>query len=345
MKADRWGNRWSEDGVLLRFGTSSEATAITLDSVAAKHLSLALIELVRQHEKSFGTSWSEHDIERGAMADARLRGDELSTSNLFARDLYFFVKNMPLNGYERSFKMAKNTLWSERFLVGIDVHSVAIEDVKFLMAKMGMPDSFQADACVQMQHANFIHIGFEQGSISTYKFYLEFPQGNNDASTQHPLYLGYKWNAENATERAISHYTQAQALSLPQLLEKVDAMYGREQKNDVVRGIAKAIIEQAAEKISTTELLFVEVQEENSARLSFDINLYETGMTVRELQAMLCQLRTHFAIDENEFEDLMKRTADDLAGHLSGGTDRNGNAFLTTYHACVTAGNTDTKTA
>ncbi len=130
---------------------------------------------------------------------------------------------------------------------------------------------------------------------------------------------------------------------MPQLLQKVDALYGDEKENDAVRNIAKAIIAQAAEKISTTELLFVEVQEENSPRLSFDINLYETGMTVRDLQPMLRKLREHFAIDEKEFEKLMTRTEDDLAGHLSGGTDRNGNAFLTTYHACVTAGNTDAK--
>lgn len=343
MKADRWGNQWSKGGALLRFGTSTTGTSISLDEVAAKHLSLTLIETIHQHEKNFGVSWSEHDLERGGIADARLRSDEFNTSNVFAHELYLLVKNLPLNGYERSFKMTSRKLWSERFLVGVSMNLIAAADIDFLIAQMNMPDLFHADIHMHLADANFIHIGFEQGDISTYKFYLEFPQGNSDVKAPHPLYLGYKWNAENRAQRALSRYTQAQTLSLSNLLNKIDAMYGDEKENDVVRSIAKQIITKAADKVSTTQLLFVEVQEENTPRLSFDINLYETGMTVCDLQPMLLELREHFVIDEKEFAELMKRTEDDLAGHLSGGNDRNGNAFLTTYHACVTAGTTEAK--
>lgn len=319
------------------------ATAIALDPVAAKHLSLSLMQTMHQHETSFGISWSEHDDQRSAMADARLHCGELNTSNTFAHALYLLIKNLPLNGYERSFKMAANNLWSERFLVGISTDVIALEDIDFLMRKMGLPEAFVTSVQEKLPDANFIHIGFEQGQFSTYKFYLEFPNGKDDPSTPQPLYVGYKWNAENSEQRAISRYTQPQTMSLSNLLEKMDAMYGEQKENDAVRNIAKAITTQAAEKVSTTELLFVEVREENSPRLSFDINLYETGMRIRDLQPMLRDLREHFVIDEKEFTELMTRTEDDLAGHLSGGTDRNGNAFLTTYHACVTAGNTDTK--
>lgn len=345
MKADRWGNRWSKDSVFLRFGDSSITTAISLDLIAAKHLSQALNKAVHQHEKNFGVSWSEHDLERAEIADARLRSEELRASNALAQNLYLLVKNLPLNGYERSFKMADKALWADRFLVGISLDFIALEDVIFLMTQMDMPDLFDADVRSRLPKANFIHIGFEQGEVSTYKFYLEFPLGNIDAKTPHPLYRGYKWNAENSEQRAISHYTQAQVLSLPLLLEKIDAMYQGEKENDVVRNIAKTIVTQAAGKVATTELLFVEVHEENSQRLSFDINLYETGMTIRDLQPMLLALSEHFMIDKKEFAELMKRTGDDLAGHLSGGTDRNGNAFLTTYHACVTADSIETKNA
>lgn len=319
------------------------ATAIALDPVAAKHLSLSLMQTMHQHETSFGTSWSEHDDQRGAMAEARLQCGGLNTSNAFAQALYLLIKNLPLNGYERSFKMAANNLWSERFLAGISTDVIAMEDIDFLMRKTGLPEAFMTSAQEQLSEANFIHIGFEQGHFSTYKFYLEFPNSNGDASTSQPLYVGYKWNAENSAQRAISRYTQPQTMSLSNLLKKVDGMYGDQKENDVVRNIAKAIITQAAEKVSTTELLFVEVREENSPRLSFDINLYETGMRIRDLQPMLLELSQHFVIDAEEFAELMKRTEDDLAGHLSGGTDRNGNAFLTTYHACVTAGNNNTK--
>ncbi len=340
LKADRWGNQWSKSGVLLRFGAGSIGTAISLDPVAAKHLSLGLMNAVHQHETSFGISWSEHDSQRSAIADARLHGSALKTSNSFAHVLYLLIRNLPLNGYERSFKMAEDTLWSERFLVGISVHAIAVQDVDFLMMKMDMPDVYQTQIRMRLPSASFIHIGFEQGNINTYKFYLEFPCGNFDANTPHPLYLGYKWNAENAAQRAISSYTQARTLSLPELLEKVSAMYGNEPKNAAVCNIAKAIITHAARKVSATELLFVEVREQNTSRLSFDINLYETGMTVSDLQPLLLKLCEHFAIGKKEFDALLTRTGNDLAGHLSGGTDRNGNAFLTTYHARVTTGGT-----
>ena len=343
--ADRWGSLWSENGVILPFGNAQKLTAIRLEPSTAKALAAGLSLEIRQREEAHGAIWSEHADKVGAMNDSCLFGASLNlppeercefpTGNSLAFSLYLLVRNLPLNGYEQSFKMLPGSLLSDRFLTGIACSNIAMEDVKFIAESLVTPAAFASAISQDWHDASFFHIGFEQGQQSaSYKLYLEFPKGKCK-----PLYVGYKWNPEDHTQQTITHYSQPEPAKLSRLLEKVASVY--EKSDEKLTALVQKIIVLAADKCTdsgTAEaLLLVEVREQNTPRYSFDINLYESNLRVSDLAQILEELREYFGIAESEFEKIMTRTRDHLAGHLSGGIDRHGNAFLTLYHARMTA--------
>ncbi len=335
MKSDRWGSRWSDRGVILQFGDGLSDITVPLSPAEALQLKDQLIRTIGDYEMQFGTIWSEDNVAMGNFTDAQLFDSKIPEMSLDAAILYGLIRSLPLQGFERSFKMQAGELKSERFLVGLGRTSLPFEEFEFMALRMGAPAHFRDAMKRRFDAANFVHIGFEQGTNgSTYKLYLEFPDRTAQTSEQLPLYLGYKWNPQDNLHHAISTYTRPKSLDLQALLKRVDATYAGVAPE--INRIAADIIRAAVTRVRTDALLFVEVCEEGTPRKSFDINLYATGLRLSDIGPMLEDMRRHCGIDKAAFFRLMERVADDLLGHISGGIDRSGNAFLTAYHKRVT---------
>ncbi|MDO9402769.1 MAG: hypothetical protein Q7T87_01920 [Polaromonas sp.] len=334
LSADRWGARWAEAGVQLFFADDEMRAVFGLRPDAVAALASQLTQAVCAHEAVTGTLWSEAGPALGPVTDSRLHNADTLAAHPVAGRLYRLVRNLPLTGFEQSFKMLAGQLWSERFLVGLSTTAIAPEDVIFLASDLGMPPDLLHVFQAGLADATFVHAGFEQGDHQcTYKLYLEFAPGTGGDAPGRPLYVGYKWNPENAAQQAISRYTRPAALDLDDMLVRVTAVYGGTGDVHEVCRIAHQIIRMGASRTNARALLFVEVREDGTPRLSFDINLYETGLRVRDLAPLLAEAATHFAADSAAFSGLMALTGEDFAGHLSGGRDRSGRPFLTLYHA------------
>ena len=89
--------------------------------------------------------------------------------------------------------------------------------------------------------------------------------------------------------------------------------------------IAKSIIGMAAG--ITSEILFLDVAEDNNRRRSFDINMYKSGITLFALHPLLLRMRDHYSVPSTQFHAFFESVKDKKFGHLSGGVDREG-AFL-----------------
>ena len=331
--ADRWGQRWSEDGLLLRFSDGATATTVRLDPNTLVALAAQLAEVVARHEQVGGMLWSEDAARLGAITDERLFWQERPMTGRFAAPaerLYRLIRQLPLNGFERSFKLLPGQLLRDRWLVGISTGSLAAADLDFLAAQMGAPADFITTLRAERPAASFVHIGFEAGSTRcSYKLYLEFASG----STSMPLYRGFKWNPLDPAERGVSNYTQPARLALDDVLEKIARRYEADGTSAVCE-TAQAIVSLAAQRSGAAALMFVDVTDDHSPRLSFDVNLYESGLQVGELRARLLPLARVFGLARDEdLSALVDQTENDLAGHLSGGVDSEGRAFLTLYHA------------
>lgn len=335
---DRWGAQLSERGASLHFGDGVRGTSIALDPQALRATARQLAEIVAAHETRFGTLWCEGGERFGAINDARLQWHERPFTSALAHRLYGWIRNLPLDGVERSFKLLAGQLWQDRFLVGLRTSGLAAEDADFLAARMDAPPEFRAALRTHLPRASFVHVGFEGAADrSTYKLYLEFaPPGPGRPREQEnamPLYLGYKWDPLDNSRRAVSTYRQPSSLSLADVRGKMAAAYG--DARPALLAMAQTLVTEAARRTSAESLRFVDVTDGDAQRLSFDVNLYESGLTLRDIAPQLRAFATHLDIPSSELEALMDKASHDIAGHVSGGTDRHGRAFLTIYHACA----------
>lgn len=355
FRADRWGNKWSQDGLQLQFGNGALTTSIRLGPQALMALTTQLGGVIDRFEDAAGLIWCEDPAAHGACTEARLQWHEWPVADpaaaRLAERLFRSIKNLPLTGFERSFKLLAGQLWRDRFLVGLRTAALPAPDLERLAESLGMPAALRAALGARQPEASFVHIGFEHGAgHSTYKLYLEFPRtvALAAACTQvpAPLYLGFKWNPQDSARCTVSSYAQPQSLALADAAQRIAVAYGDSgnsgnaskagdagHANGFVSQLAVDIVTQAARASASATVQFVEVTEDNSARLSFDVNLYDSALTVCDLRAPLQALATNFGVPTADFSALMAQTADHLAGHVSGGTDRAGRPFLTLYHA------------
>jgi hypothetical protein len=319
MNIDRWGVHWSHRRVVLRFAGGNNGVAIALQYAAVRQLASRLDHAVLAYEHTHGTLWCEQHRSHGQRSDFFLDGADLLAGDGAGRRCYQLVRNLPLSGFERSFKMRSGQLISGRFLVGLPVAAMAAADIDFLASRLDAPAPYRVALGAALAQAQYLHVGFEpDGGQTICKMYLEFAEGNRDCQ---PLYVGYKWDPANAQQRAESHYVSA---PLPDTVALAD---------DAARTGLHDIIALATRRVPRSALRYVDVTDLDTQRVSFDINLYPAGLRVRDVQPMLLGMQRYFSIPEKEMTALIARTADAVVGHVAGGTDRHGRAFVTIYHA------------
>ncbi|GAA4012115.1 hypothetical protein GCM10022212_02050 [Actimicrobium antarcticum] len=319
MKIDRWSAHWSQRRVLLRFASGASTAAIALSPEAAKELGTQLHQAVQTFENEHGTLWCEQHRLHGQRTDRCMDGARLLNGDSDARRVYQLIRNLPLTGFERSFKMRQGQLDSGRFLVGFPVKAMADADIDYLASQLGAPLAYRAAIAATLAQANFVHVGFEPGDGQRIcKMYLEFPEPQ---AAGQPLYIGYKWDLEETQQQAVSHYVPT---TMPGKLALVDPEACASLQD---------ILGLATERVLLSALRYVEVTDQDTQRMSFDINLYPAGLRMRDLRPMLAALQHHFSIPDKAMTALMEHMADDVVGHVSAGTDRHGRAFVTVYHA------------
>jgi hypothetical protein len=85
-------------------------------------------------------------------------------------------------------------------------------------------------------------------------------------------------------------------------------------------------------RANTEDLQYLEVQEDGNERKSFDLNFYDAGLLVKDLQPQLARMRDRFGIRPGQFQALYDQIKSQPAGHLAGGLHRNGKDFFNVYY-------------
>ncbi|RYX90329.1 MAG: hypothetical protein EOO28_29820 [Comamonadaceae bacterium] len=333
LVADRWGARWSFDGVTLVFSDGGKAASIALEPDVMARVAAQLAAAVAVHEEEHGTLWSEHSVPAGAACDARIRWRENTTHSPWGDRLYGLLKNLPLNGYERSFKLQPGHLLSDRFLLGLRTAALAVEDIDAIARAMNAPDGFRLRMLELLAESTFLHFGYEASpSQETLKIYLEFPLMQEGApKSGQPLYLGFKWAAQDPRQQAVSTYSQPITWSADTLEKEIASACG--DGHPLACDAVAQIVRLALKRAAAGALPLVQVADNETPRQSFDINLYAASLDLAEVRPLLQALHRHFSIGDTDMEALAQRFDSDLVGHLSCGTDRHGQPFVTVYHA------------
>lgn len=317
---------------------------IVLSPVTAKRFAILLNKGVRDYESRFGSLDGGTVLYERLIPTPPLRPPHFASAkgNDKANLLFQFLENEKIRpSFERSCEFLAKKLLGNRFLLGFEKNMIKQnpdEKILGVCEQMGMPVSFLESFKGNLPEANIVGFGFgEDEGTCIVKAYLEFGGRFFRAIKSKPRdpdpylsHLGFKWDAEDNTRKALAKYTCFPNCSCKAMLERLsDDFYGEKVTSpfDMVKGI----LDLASSKVSQERFLYLDVKEEYNPRSSFDINVYSANLQFEEAYPFLLGICRHYSISEEQFRDLFEPRKTHILGHLAGGVDGQGRDFLTIY--------------
>lgn len=267
----------------------------------------------------------------------------METANKAAHDLLELIKQLNIDyAFERSFKVTEKILLGDRILYGIYTEKIKETQHKDLLAicqRINMPEEFFRIFRDSWHDSNALGWAFEiMGDALVYKTYLEFwdkwkrdikdtPKGGDPFV----VLLGFKWVASDQAKRSLASYTLHPFLTFEGMLERLSTTYQNDRHRAFFE-IAKDFLRVVSSKVAPDQVRYIEVAEENTPRKSFDINVYNAHLELKEVYPLLQKIYQHFSISPKDFHGLYNQIRTKTIGHLSGGISRDAKEFFTIYY-------------
>ncbi len=343
----------SRDVFMLLLGTSVSGSSqkdeirvalseqILLNPSAAKKLALMLNEAIRVHESEFGPLDDKVLRHKTLIPTPKLRPPAFRSPE-GARKVetcFRLITKFDIRpAFERSFQIQEKKLLTNRFLLGFDAHSVVSENILHICESMGMPPDLMADFTKFLPEASVIGFGFgEDETTCIVRAYLEFKirffRAREEKPTDHTPYLshlGFKWDASDSRIGVTTKYTCHPGYTTADVVEAISKIPYPERLRATC-DIVRRILNRAADKVGDDKFLFLNVDEENNLRNSFDINLYHANLKMHDVHSFLSEISHLYYITESAFDELYGTINTHVLGHIAGGIDRKGTGFLTVY--------------
>jgi tryptophan halogenase len=336
--ADAFRALVEREGIVVEFGQGSEASVALSDRVVlpvetAKRLVLALNESLARHAPRLR---SAEDALRG-QTPVNAPPDQAGAK---AALLLRLVSELDApHQHERSFRLSAAGLLANRFLLTLntrDIRGDARARVLGICAELGMPDRLRQAAGEKFAMAACLHFGFEGGPGSILcKLYLERAIPAEEARRARErgepllLHLAFKWDLLTAAE-VVTEYLWYPGLDAAGIEARLAQVY-RGGEPAASFEIAKGTLALAAQRVAAERLQYLEVQEANG-RSSFDLNVYDAALQVKDLQPLLQRMREHYAVPPGRFQALYDQIKTQALGHVAGGVHRNGRDFFNLYY-------------
>jgi tryptophan halogenase len=244
--------------------------------------------------------------------------------------------------YERSLRLTEGGLQSNRFLLTINARDIpgdALSQALAVCDQFQMPSHLRDAAIENFAIAKCVHFGFEGNPDSIVcKLYLERDVSGADAdrarNARQPvlLHLAFKWDLLRDSA-VTTRYLWYPFLTASGVEERLSHVYrdGPAASLD----IARALLRLAVERAPAERLQYLEVEEPETARRSFDLNVYNAKFQVKEIYSLLQQMRELYGIRPGQFQALYDQIKGMSLGHLAGGVHRNGKDFFNLYYGAV----------
>jgi tryptophan halogenase len=245
--------------------------------------------------------------------------------------------------YERSFRMCDRALLANRFLLTLDADNIpgnALARTLEICDKLRIPGSARESAEANFATAKCIHFGFESDDEAIVcKLYLERavppPEVQRARRDGQPalLHLALKWDPIKGTA-VTTRYFWRPAFSAAEMEDRLAHVY-RDGPHASLE-LAKAVLDLTKGRVATEQLQYLEVEEAENARRSFDLNLYNARLRVSDMQHLLLhRMREHFNVRPGRLQALYDQIKDKALGHLAGGVHRDGEDFFNIYYGVV----------
>jgi tryptophan 7-halogenase len=260
-----------------------------------------------------------------------------------ATQLLRMVANLGIpHQYERSFRICRQALLANRFLLTVEVGNIADnprERTLEICDRLNMPPSAREAAAANFAMAKCVHFGFEADDDSIIcKLYLERAVPGEEVQRAHAraesvlLHLAFKWDLVNDTA-VTTRYLWRPGLSAAGIEARLAEVYRSAPQASFE--LARAALEMTKDRAAAEQLQFLEVEEAENARRSFDLNLYNAKLQVKDMQQLLHRMREHFGVRPGQMQALYDQIKTKALGHVAGGVHRNGEDFFNVYYGVV----------
>jgi tryptophan halogenase len=243
-------------------------------------------------------------------------------------------------GLERSCKLVAGKVFGDRFLMSVHRDALTPDPLRRILdvlAPVGVPDMLTQQLEREFAGTDVVHFGYEAadgGDIC--KVYFEHVENVRQAlrgspSPERPtlVHRAWKWRLPATDGFSVTDYTwrrnapgESVTDRIVQLCAPLGAAHLSARAVTAVRQLAG---------VRFDELMLLEVQEEETVRHSFDLNLYPTELTVRGIAPVIDQLGKDFGLPAGQLAAVFDPVADLALGHISGGSGRDGAPFVTIY--------------
>ena len=244
--------------------------------------------------------------------------------------------------YERSFRISERSLQANRFLLTFNTRDVpgdARSRVLAICDRLSMPQAARDVAHAEFGMAHCLHFGFEGDADSIVcKLYLERQVPPEEARQARAdsrgvlLHLAFKWDVSRQ-EAVTTRYHWFPALTAADIEARLVHVYGAQGSPSL--DIARAMLDLTRDRVAAERLQYLEVEEVENDRRSFDLNLYNAKMQMKDIQPLLGRMREHFSVRPGQFQALYDQVKGLSLGHLAGGVHRNGKDFFNLYYGVV----------
>ena len=236
-------------------------------------------------------------------------------------------------GLERSFQLR-----SERLSTGRALYSVHRQHLGFrakrkllqLAESLQVPADFIPDLDSLFDEAVIIHLGVDAGATHACKIYLEFPVSQPSAQNS-LLFRAFKWAPQTGGQQAVTDYRIDGRYRASEFSQSLQQYYPDADLIDQ-KLLIDSVLQIVHHRAPELELLALNVTEHGNGRQSFDLNLYDADLSLTDLADWLNTATQLFAIPESEWRPLLAHIQHQSLGHIAGGIDRKGDAFLSLYH-------------
>jgi len=246
--------------------------------------------------------------------------------------------------YERSFRLARGSLQANRFLASlnlVDLGEGGFERAMAVAQAMAMPAEAQQAAreaaLASTEVAHCLHFGFEAGDGGMMcKLYLERQVNPAEIAAARAagaavlLHLAFKWNIDTGAH-VVTRYDWYPGLGAEGIAARLRSLYGKTTHAESLQ-ISLEALQTAAERVDAETLQYLEVREPDNGRMSFDLNLYDAGLQVRDLLPLLLRMRDLHGVRPGQFQALIDQIRNRALGHLAGGVHRDGRDFFNVYY-------------
>ena len=235
---------------------------------------------------------------------------------------------------EKSFRICHRALDTDRYLITLNkryIRSRPNQTVMSVCRTMQMPETLLAELGKQLTNAPFVHFGYERrGEAEIYKVYLEFAMPQKVKADPRLLYIAFKWDCQKPERQMVTKYHWLPNLTGDEIQRRIAHLY--EQPRSHALEQVGAILRIAEQRNPETQFRYLEVTEDGNQRRSFDLNLYDSELRIKDLRQPLAAIVSQHQISDCQFQQLYDAIQMQPFGHLAGGVHREGVDFFNIYY-------------